>query len=100
MPDVQTVVHSGGGNAPTDRQLNAVTARNEARTPAARPTAGPQSERRLDASIRPVGPDCTEAEKVGVLRIGRRRIEVVDRRWLAHRARGTVAGSVGPLWQT
>ena len=41
-----------------------------------------------------------EAEKVGVLRIGRRRIEVVDRRWLAHRARGTVAGSVRPLWQT
>ncbi len=28
-----------------------------------------------------------DAEKVGAVRIGRRRIEVVDRRWVAHRAR-------------
>jgi len=28
-----------------------------------------------------------DAEKAGALRIGRRRIEIIDRRWLAHRAR-------------
>ena len=28
-----------------------------------------------------------DAEKAGAVRIGRRRIEIIDRRWLAHRAR-------------
>jgi len=43
---------------------------------------------RMSGTTRPtVNEVLREAEKFGALRIGRRRIEVVDRRWLSHRAR-------------